>query len=79
MGSIGTTPGVGGLALQFVVDGLHETMGRYGVRIDNQHILATGALHTIVTALSRTAVLLVVIMQIKDACVFFANILACDF
>ena len=44
--------------------------------IEDDDVPALCPLYTIVAALSGTAVLLVVIMQIKDACVLVANILA---
>ena len=76
MGSIWTTPGIAGLSFQFVVDGLHKARRCNGVGVDDDDIFAIGALYTLVTALTWPAVLLEVIMQIKDVCVFVANILA---
>ena len=76
MGSIRATPGIRRLALQLVVDCLQKVCGYDSVGVENDDILALGALHTIVTALPRAAILLEVIMQIKDVCVLVANILA---
>ena len=79
MGRIRTTPGIGWLSLKFAVYGLHKACGRYGIGIKNDDILTLRTLNTIVATLSWSGILLVIIMQIKDVCVFVANILACDF
>ena len=42
----------------------------------NNADVAVGTLRTVVATLARTSVVLIVIMQIKDACVLVADILA---
>jgi hypothetical protein len=49
---------------------------QYDVRVEHDEPFAPGPFGTVVAALPRTAVLLLVIMQIKDVCVLVADILA---
>ena len=52
------------------------TEEQHHIRVEDDEPVAVGPFCTVVTALSGSAVLLGIIMQSKDACVFIANILA---
>ena len=62
--------------LNIVVDGGKIAIGQDDVGVENKHVFPLGTLDTIVARLTGTAVILQVIMQIKDVCVLVANILA---
>ena len=49
---------------------------KYNIRIEDNYIFPFSAFGSVVTTLTRTAILLGMIMQNKDVCVFIANILA---
>ena len=74
--AVGAAKGVAGLASQLIVDGLQVTLGKHHVGVENKHIVACGALHTIVAALSGTAVLLHEIAQRQLAGVAVTHIAA---
>jgi hypothetical protein len=46
------------------------------IGVEDNDVVTLGTLHTIVATLAWATVLLIVIMQSKDACVLVANILA---
>ena len=74
VGCVWATEGI--TLLQTIIDGCQIALGEDYVRIENNQPVAMGALSTVVATLSRAAVLLGIIMQNKDVCVFVANILA---
>ena len=64
------------LSSQAVFDGFQIAFGEDDIGIQNDEPFAMGALGSVVAGLSRSSVLLDVIMQIKDVCELVANILA---
>ena len=59
-----------------VINRLQITIGQHYVAIQNDDIFTASTLDAVVATLTRAAVLLGVIMLIKDVCVLVANILA---
>ena len=77
MGSVRTAKGSQTIfALHATRHILQIILRQHHIRIKNDEPFAVGTLGTIVATLSWSAVLLKVIMQIKDACELVANILA---
>ena len=50
MGCVGTAPRIRGLTAKFVVDSLDEALGGYGIAVEDDDVLAAGALDTVVAA-----------------------------
>ena len=59
-----------------VINRLQITIGQHHVTIQNDDIFTASTLDAVVANLTRAAVLLGIILQIKDVCVLVANILA---
>ncbi len=75
MGTVGTAEGVGRRALQFGTYGCQIALRHYHVGVEYEQVVAFSTLGTIVPALSRSAVGLIIIMYIELAGVFVADIL----
>jgi hypothetical protein len=94
MGSVGTAKGregrrtfwpsplplphKGGLGVCRLLHSLQIALGQDDVGVEDDEPLALCTLCSVVAALSGTAVGLVVIMQVEDACILSADILAWD-
>ena len=82
MRSIWTAPGGDwGFGCWVIGDGFiyrsEISLGQYYITVKDDQPFPVRALCTIVATLAWSAVFLGIIMQIKDVCVFVANILAC--
>jgi hypothetical protein len=73
MGLVGTSEGIGGLGIELLGDGGELACGHHSVGVENQQIVAYGALGTIVAALSGTAVLLIIIVDVEFSGIFVAH------
>lgn len=76
MGTVGATEGVAGMIDQFGVNGQQIAFRQDDIAVENDHIFTCRTLHTIVAALSGTAVLFHEILQIESVGIFVADILA---
>lgn len=64
------------LALQLGIDGNEIVLGQHHVGIEYEHIFALGTLHTVVAALTWSAVGLGKVVKIECAGVFVAHVTA---
>ena len=73
---VGTAECIGRFTAQLITYSLQITFWQDHVAVEYQEILTFGTLGTIVATLTRTRVLLIVIMYIHHVLVSFAHILA---
>ena len=76
MGTVGAAEGVGGLACQFVVDGLQVAGRKDAVRIEDNQVFSPAAFGTVIARLSGTGVGLGVIVQVQKTGIFAGHLLA---
>ena len=76
MGAIGTTEGFTGICRQFLVHLCQIAFGQNNIAVQNNEILSSAALGTIVARLAGAAVRFRVILRREAVCIAFCHVAA---